>query len=97
MRVMAELERVFQAPVIEAYGDDRDSVPGDKQSVAPWQAEARVRGDPGGARSQGHGRRRQPTAHGHGWRGCHPAGDNVMRGYEDNAVANLAGFPKRLV
>ena len=71
--------------------DDRNSVPRDKQSIAPWQAQARVRGYPGGPEVKVMDEEGNLLPAGMAGEVV-IRGDNVMRGYEDNAVANRAAF-----
>jgi len=93
MRVMAELERVFQAPVIEAYGMTETPFPVTSNPLPPGKRKPGSVGIPVGPEvtvmdEDGHA---LPT----GMAGeVVIRGDNVMRGYEDNPVANQAAFRK---
>jgi acyl-CoA synthetase (AMP-forming)/AMP-acid ligase II/acyl carrier protein len=91
IRVMADLERVFQAPVIEAYGMTETPFPVTSNALPPGKRKPGSVGIPAGPEVNVMDEDGNPL----------PAsvagevvirGDNVMRGYEDNPGANQAAF-----
>ena len=96
IRVMAELERVFQAPVIEAYGMTETPFPVTSNPLPPGKRKPGSVGIPAGPEVQVMDEAWQHTARRHGWRGCHPWGqcDAGVRGQRHR---QSGGFPKRLV
>jgi acyl-CoA synthetase (AMP-forming)/AMP-acid ligase II/aryl carrier-like protein len=91
IQVMVELERVFQAPVIEAYGMTETPFPVTSNPLPPGKRKPGSVGIPAGpeVKVMDEDGNALPT----GMAGeVVIRGDNVMRGYEDNAVANRAAF-----
>jgi acyl-CoA synthetase (AMP-forming)/AMP-acid ligase II/acyl carrier protein len=89
--VMADLERVFQAPVIEAYGMTETPFPVTSNPLPPGKRKPGSVGIPAGpeVKVMDEDGNLLPA----GMAGeVVIRGDNVTRGYEDNAVANRTAF-----
>ena len=91
IQVIAELERVFQSPVIEAYGMTETPFPVTSNPLPPGKRKRGSVGIPAGPQVAIMNEAGTPVAAGVvGEVVIH--GDNVMRGYEDDPVANQAAF-----
>jgi len=91
IRVMAELERVFHAPVIEAYGMTETPFPVTSNPLPPGKRKPGSVGIPSGPEvkvvdEEGNPLPTSVTGE------VVIRGDNVMRGYEDNPAANQVAF-----
>jgi acyl-CoA synthetase (AMP-forming)/AMP-acid ligase II/acyl carrier protein len=92
-RVMAELERTFRAPVIEAYGMTETPFPVTSNPLPPGKRKPGSVGIPAGPEVKVVDEEGNPLPAGIAGEVV-IRGDNVMRGYEDNPVANQAAFRK---
>jgi len=90
-RVMAELERVFQSPVIEAYGMTETPFPVTSNPLPPGKRKPGSVGIPAGPEVKVMDEDGNTLPAGTAGEVV-IRGDNVMRGYEDNAIANQAAF-----
>src|SRR4030095_16570450 len=91
--VMAELERTFRAPVIEAYGMTETPFPVTSNPLPPGKRKPGSVGIPAGPEVKVVDEEGNPLPAGIAGEVV-IRGDNVMRGYEDNPVANQAAFRK---
>jgi len=91
IRVMAELEQVFQAPVIEAYGMTETPFPVTSNPLPPGKRKPGSVGIPAGPEVKVMDKDGNTLPAGTAGEVV-IRGENVMRGYEDNAIANLAAF-----
>ena len=91
IRVMSELERVFQSPVIEAYGMTETPFPVTSNPLPPGKRKAGSVGIAGGPEVKVTDQDGNPLPAGVAGEVV-IRGNNVMRGYEDNPVANQMAF-----
>ena len=88
---MADLERVFQAPVIEAYGMTEAPFPVTSNPLPPGKRKSGSVGIPAGPELAIVDESGNPQPVGVAGEVV-VRGDNVMRGYADNPTANQAAF-----
>ena len=91
IRLMAELERVFQAPVIEAYGMTETPFPVTSNPLPPGKRKPGSVGIPAGPEIKVMDEHGNPLPAGVAGEVV-IRGDNVMLGYEDNPAANHVAF-----